>query len=127
MDGLVFRGVELAVYDPRAGRHGLYGVRTDDVPLAHAVLVREAALKYIADDLHIAMGMRAETFTGGDAIVVDYAQRPKSHVRRVVIVRKGKGMPGIEPATVGVTAVAGLPDSNHVSFSLQFPGRDLRL
>jgi hypothetical protein len=88
------------------------------MPFAHAVLMRQTAFKDVADDLHIAVGMRAEAFARCDAVVVNHSQCMESHVRRIVIIREGKRMPGIQPATVGVAAIFRAPDQDHVCFSL---------
>jgi len=118
MHRLGLRRVELAVYDSGAGRHRLDRVRPDDMPLAHAVLMREAAFEDVTDNLHVAMGVGAKTLPRSYTIVVDDPQSAESHVRGVVIVREGKGMPGIQPAVVGVAPVASVPDRDHLSFSL---------
>src|ERR1039458_3490846 len=55
MHRLFFRGIEFTVHDAGARGHRLNGVRTDDMALAHAVLVGQTALENIAEDLHVAM------------------------------------------------------------------------
>src|SRR5579863_10247426 len=113
-----FGSVELAVHNSRARRHGLDGVRPYDSPIAHVVLVREAAFENVSDDLHVAVGMRAESPAGSDAILVHDAQRAESHVRGIVVIPEGKSMPGFAPAVVPVAAFATVPDGDHISFSL---------
>jgi hypothetical protein len=84
--------VELAVQHAGAGAHALHvagadhagGRRRRRLAVAHRVLVRQRAFEHVADDLHVAVAMRAEAGAGGDAVFVDDTQVAHAHVRRVV-------------------------------------------
>ena len=79
--------------------------RADHGAVAHAVPVRELAVEHVGEDLHVAVGVRAEALPGGDAVLVDHAQRAEAHVARVVVVREGEGVAAVEPAEFGVSAI----------------------
>ena len=78
--------------------------------IAHAVPVLQGAFDDDADDLHVAMGVGAETLSGCHAIVVDHTQVAKTHVLGVVVASERKTVPAGKPAEVGVAALVGLPD-----------------
>ena len=64
----------------------------------------ELAREDVADDLHVAMAVRAEAAARGDAVLVDDAQVAEAHVARVVVVGEREAVPALEPAVVGVAA-----------------------
>ena len=72
--------------------------------IAHAVLVLQRAFQHVAEDLHVAMRMRAEALPGRDAVVIDDAQGAEAHVRRIVVVGEGEGVMRLQPAVIGVAA-----------------------
>src|SRR5258706_1397170 len=86
MDGLALGGVEFAVRDARARAHALHVARPDHRSVAHRIAVREPAFEHVAQDFHVAVPVRAEPLARLYAILIDHAQRPEPHVRRVVIV-----------------------------------------
>src|ERR1039457_2714872 len=86
MNRVSFRMIEFAVRDSRPGTHSLRFARANDRAGANAVLVFERAFENVGDDLHVAMPMGRETRAGTDAILVDYAQRAKSHLAGIVVV-----------------------------------------
>ena len=53
------------------------------------------------------MGVRAEALARRDGVVVDDPEAPISHVLGIVVVSEGEGMPGVQPAVIGVAAVHG--------------------
>jgi hypothetical protein len=63
--------------------------------------------------------MHAEPAAGRDAVVIDDAQRTETHVRRVMILGKGKAEPAVEPAVIGMAAFFGFSDGHH-NVSLSF-------
>src|SRR5690348_11946927 len=75
--------VVLAVQHATARRHPLHVARPDRRAVAHRVLVSERALEHVADDLHVAVAVRAEAAPGLHAILVDDAQRAEAHVPRI--------------------------------------------
>ena len=87
--------------------------------IAHAVLVRQRAFEHVADDLHVAVAMRAEAGASGDAVFVDDPQVAHAHVLGVVVVGKGKAVKALEPAVVGVAAILGLAKCQHGDLSLE--------
>jgi len=88
---------------PRA--HALHVARADHAAVADAVAVRQLAFKHIAEDFHVAMPMAAEAGAGRDPVFVDHPQRAEAHLLRIVIIGKGKGMPGIQPAVIRMAAL----------------------
>ena len=90
--------------------HELNLARLEHAAVAHAVLVLQRAFEHVAEDLHVAMRMRAETLTGRNAVVIDDTQRPEAHLRRVVIIGKGKAVVRVQPAVVGMSAFVRPPD-----------------
>ncbi|KOT02070.1 hypothetical protein DM50_3077 [Burkholderia mallei] len=59
------------------------------------------------------MRMHAEAARRRDAIVVQHAQRAEMHVLRIAIVGERKAVMGIEPAMIGVAAIARAADLEH--------------
>src|SRR5262249_10481559 len=110
---LGLRGIELAVHDAGARGHALDVAGADGGTVAHAVLVGDGAVEDVGDDLHVAVGMRAEALAGGDAVVVDDAQGAKTHVRGVVVVGEREREARVEPPEVGVATLAGGASSDH--------------
>src|SRR5690606_12347102 len=102
---LGLRAVELAVRDAGAGRHQLHLAGVQARAVAHAVLVLEHALEHVGDVLHVLVAVRAEAAARLHAVLVDHAQDAEAHRVRVVPVGEGEGVPGVEPAVVGVAAV----------------------
>jgi hypothetical protein len=118
--GLGLRVVELAVADPRARGHALHVARDDHprvgaarLAVSHAVRMRQGAVEDVADDLHVAVAVRAEAGARRDGVVVEDAQVAEAHVRRVVVVGEREAVVAVEPAVVGVAAVAGLAEGEH--------------
>src|SRR5262249_45817694 len=77
---------------------------------AGRVLVSELTGQHVADDLHVAMAVRAEAGARGDAVFVDHAQGPELDVFRVEIVSERERVVGPEPAVVGVASVGAVAD-----------------
>jgi hypothetical protein len=65
------------------------------------------------------MGVRAESFPRGDSILVNDPQRSEFDVPGVEIVCEGKAVVGVEPAMIGVPALAAVSDGIHVDLLLQ--------
>src|SRR5262245_65480516 len=118
--------VVLTVAHARSRAHPLHVAGNDRRPVAERILVPERTLQHVADDLHVAVPMGAETGPRLDAILVDDSQRPVAHVLRVVIVREREAVIRLQPAVVRVPAVARAPDLGHAMASLaarSAPGR----
>ena len=105
--------VELAVPDPRARAHALNLAGQDRGDLAHAVLVRQRAVEHIADDLHVAVAVRAETGARCNPVLVDHPQVAVAHVGRVVVIGKRKAVKALEPTVVGETSVGAAAQADH--------------
>lgn len=97
---------------PRAHELDLAGL--EDASVAEAVLVLEGAFDDVGEDFHVAMGMGGEAAAGGDVVLVDDAEAAEAHVRGVVVVGKGEGVAGLEPAVVGVAALGGAADDEGI-------------
>ena len=85
MRGLALGVVEFAVLHTAARAHALHIARRNALDVAHAVLVRQLATEYVADDFHVLVAVRAKTLARRNAVFIDDAQVAKAHVRRVKI------------------------------------------
>ena len=63
------------------------------------------------------MRMLAETFTGGNAVIVDYQQVGKALFTRIAIAGKGKGVERLQPAMIGEATIGGFAKSQHDEIS----------
>src|SRR5258708_8905929 len=113
MDRLNWRVVEFTVGDARPSRDALHVARFHHRRVPHAVLMFERATNDVTYDLKIAVRVGAETLAALHAILVDHAQTAVTHVLRVVIIRKGKGVVAVQQAVIGVAAFVGLSNLNH--------------
>jgi hypothetical protein len=115
VDRALARCVVLAVGDAGAGGHPLHIAGADHRAGAHRVLVFERTVEHVRDDLHVAMRVPAEALAGSDAIFIDDPQRAEAHVGGVVVVGEREGVVAVEPAVVGVAALAGSANGDHGS------------
>lgn len=70
--------------------------------------MRKLAIKNIAEDFRIAMGVRRETIPGRDAIFIQDAERSEIHKTVVHVSSEAESVERFEPAAVlGVSALAG--------------------
>jgi hypothetical protein len=81
--------------------------------MAHRILMLKRSAQNIGDDFHVMMRMRAEAAAGRHCVVVDDAQTAKTHPVRIVIVREGKRVPGVQPAMIGMATLFGFSDLDH--------------
>lgn len=107
MDWLGAGRIKLAVRDAPARAHQLNLAGLELPAIAQAVLVLQRAFQHVAENLHVAVRMRPEAQARRNPVVVDDAQGAEAHVRRIIIVREGKGVIRIEPAVVSVAALGG--------------------
>jgi hypothetical protein len=114
MHALLVGSVVLAVRHPGARAHPLHVAGTDHRAVAERIAVREAALEHVADDLHVAMAVGAESLPGLDAILVDHAQRAEAHVIGIVVAGEGEAVEGVEPAMLRMAALLAAADLDHV-------------
>src|SRR5690606_25593256 len=113
------RAVELAVLDAVAGTHPLQFAGAQDAFAAGAVAVRERAFDDVAEDLHVGMAMRRETCAGRDAILVDHAQRPPAHPRRIVVLAERERVSAVEPAGTAAAAISGMAFDDHAAWKIR--------
>lgn len=70
--------------------------------------MRKLAVKNIAEDLRIAVGVRRETISGSDTILIKDAKRSEIHKAVVHVSSEAECVEGFEPAAVlGVSTLAG--------------------
>ena len=96
---LVFK-IVFGVADAGAGAHDLDVAGFCAAFIAEAVLVRDRALPYIGDDLHIGVRVRRKAGLRRDLVVVPDAQRAPIHALGIAVIGKGEMMAGVEPAVV---------------------------
>jgi len=101
------------MHDAGARGHPLQLARAQDLAVAQAVAMLQFAREDISHDFHVAMRMHAEPLAGSDAILVHDAERTEVVVGRVVIVAKGKGVVGVEPAMVEMATLGGESRDEH--------------
>src|SRR6185312_5204677 len=65
------------------------------------------------------MPMAGKSGTRDDPIVIDDAQAPESHVRRIMVIREREGMPAVEPALAALTARHAIAKLDHVCLLLR--------
>jgi hypothetical protein len=101
MHALGRRGIEFTVPHARARAHALYIAGSNRRAVTERVFVGKLAREHVADDLHVAMPMRAEAGAGQHAILVDDAQRAEFDEPRIVVLGKRKAVKGLEPSVIG--------------------------
>src|SRR5258705_5154944 len=107
------RVIEFAVRDAAAGAHALHIPGADHRARADGILVRELALEHIGDDLHVLVAVGRESGARDDAIFIDDTQRAEFDMLRIVVAGERERVIRIEPAVVGVTALAAAPYFQH--------------
>lgn len=86
-------------------RLSLFTLRT---LLNHTIAMRKLAVKNIAEDLRIAMGVRREAIPGSDTIFIKNAERSEIYKAVVHVSSEAECVEGFEPAAVfGVSTLAG--------------------
>ncbi len=87
--------------DAGAGRHHLDIAGAGAALVAQTVLMRDRALADISDDFHVAVRMRRKAGARRDLVVVPHPDAAPLQPRRIVVIRKGEMVLGIEPAMIG--------------------------
>lgn len=103
-------GIELRVGDTAAGAHHLDFTWMKFAVVAHRIAVGKATTEDVGKNFHIPVRVGWEAAAGCHAVIIDDAQRAKSHVGGIVVIREGKGVVAIKPAVVGVSALVGAAD-----------------
>ena len=75
--------------------------------------MREFALEHVAEDLHVAVAVGAETRAWHDAVFVDYTQRSEVDVLRIVITPERERVVGLEPTVVGKAPLLAASNLDH--------------
>src|SRR3569832_234325 len=60
------------------------------------------------------MRMRRKTGARRDPVLIDHAQRPEIFERRIVIIRKGETVFGVQPVDFGCSAFGRFADRDHL-------------
>ncbi|MNH41734.1 hypothetical protein D3C79_1032900 [compost metagenome] len=77
----------------------------------------QRAFKYVGENLHVAVRVLAEAFTGGHAVIVDHQQIGKTLFFGVAIAGEGKGMERLQPAVIGQATIRCFAKSQHDEIS----------
>jgi hypothetical protein len=80
--------------------------------LDEAVRVLQSAVEHVRHDFHVFVPVPPEALTARDAVLVDDAETPKPHVRRIVVIRERERELGFEPAMVGAAACVGFANED---------------
>ena len=104
---LVVVPVLFAVRDAAAGAHHLDVAVADHLRVAHAVGVLQVALQGNGDDLHVLVRVGVEAHARGHGVVVQHPQHAEVHALRVVVAGEAEGVPGVQPAVVGMASRGG--------------------
>jgi hypothetical protein len=75
-----------------SGAHQLHLAGAKGAAVAHAVFVLQGAFEHVAEDFHVPVRMHGESSAWSDTIFVDHAQRAKTHLRGIVVLREGEGV-----------------------------------
>src|ERR1700676_1999480 len=96
-----------------AGAHALHVAHANDRAVADGVLVLELALEDVGDDLHVAVPVLAEALSGGDAVVVDDAQRAVCDPGRVVVIGERERVVAFQPAVIEIATLGTMTHLQH--------------
>ena len=91
---------------------------------AEAVAVCQLAVEDVADDLHVAVAVRAEAAARSDPVLVDDAQVAEAHVARIVVVGEREAVLALQPAVIGVAPFGRFAQGDHSKLSLRTNCRD---
>ena len=96
--------IEFAMANSGSRGHALNIAWTNDGARTETVLVLKSAVEHVGNNLHIAMALRPKSCARLNSVFVDYTQRPKAHVLRVIVVCERETVKTIKPAVVLMTA-----------------------
>src|SRR5688572_30445729 len=85
-NGSVIRPGNVQVMAAATGVHDLDIAGANDAAITHRIFMLQRAAQHIGDDLHVAMRVREKTAAARHHVIVDDAQRTKTHVLRVVVI-----------------------------------------
>src|SRR5262245_25883833 len=73
----------------------------------------ERPLEHPRQDLHVPMPVRRKPPASYDTVLVDHAQAPEAHVRRIVVLGERERVARVEPAVVEMAALGRGADADH--------------
>src|SRR5680860_464179 len=117
VDGFGVRGVALAVAHSAARRHVLHDSGADHPASPAGILMLQGSSEHHGDDLHIPVGVCAKSPIRVHLVLVDHSHSAKAHMGRIHVAGEGKGVTGVQPTVVEVTAVLGAAGGDHLTFS----------
>src|SRR5579872_4864033 len=97
----------------RAGAHALDIPGPNEGAISQRVAVRKLALEHVADDLHIAVSVRAEALPRCHPILIDDPQGTEFDVRRIKVVGERKAVIRAQPAVIGKASILAAPELLH--------------
>lgn len=80
--------------------------------LDHAVSVCQFAAEDVAEDLSVAVRMCREAGATCDSVFIEDSQRTEGLKLWIVVICEGKGMIGVQPSVVAMSALVGAPRDN---------------
>ena len=113
VNGLCFGRIEFAVHDPVTRRHRLDLVRSHRMGPLMLSRCRQRAFEHVGDDLHVAVRMGPEAFSGADPILVHHAKRAESLEGRVLIIGEREREMGLSQPRSPVTALITPANGDH--------------
>src|SRR5688572_17684671 len=93
-----------------ASAHTLSQPWINNAGVALGILVLEFTVEHPRHNLHILMGMRAESHVWFNDVIIAHQEEPMMSILRIVMIAKAEAMIGIEPTDVGVKPLI-LPSS----------------
>src|SRR4051812_49328143 len=118
MDALALRRIEFAVGDTVPGAHVLEITGFDHRTVAHAVFMLELAFQDITENFRVLVTVRAKSLSRLNGIVVDHAQRAKSHMPWIVKAAERERMLAVQPAQFSFAAIVSFANLNHERASI---------
>lgn len=103
--------------DARARRHHLNVACLGTAFIPQIVPMGDRAFAHIGDDFHILVRVRRKAGSRSDDVIIPHAQTAPVGAFRVMIIRKGKMMPGVKPAMVGGAQSGEGTVFDHLNFS----------
>ena len=98
---------------PGPSRHILELAGPDHAAVPQSILMLKRARDDVADDFHVAVGVQSKTAARSHAVVIDDAEAPEAHPRRIVVIGEAESVMGLEPAVVSLSALARMTNRNH--------------
>jgi len=97
-------GIHFTVENTRSGTHRLNLSDSDDTAVFLAVTMLQMSFQWNGDNLHIFMRMGLEPFSGGDFVVIQYAEGTEVDTVRIEVFVETEGMVTIQPVILGMSS-----------------------